>query len=65
MKYPDLPSVTGLTGAEIVALAQGSQIKRTTVYGIIDLHKASAVPHPQYDVQTNMLALYNSVKLSQ
>ena len=65
MKYPDLPSVTGLTGAEIVALAQGNQIKRTTVDGIIDLHKASPVPHPQYDVQTNMLALYNSVKLSQ
>lgn len=65
MKYPDLPPVTGLTGAEIVALAQGSQIKRTTVDGIIDLHKASTVPHPQYDVQTNMLALYNGVKLSQ
>ncbi len=65
MKYPDLPPVTGLTGAEIIALAQGNQIKRTTVDGLIALHTASTVPHPQYDVQTNLLALYNSVKLSQ
>ena len=65
MKFPDLPPVAGLTGAEIVALAQGNQVKRTTVDDLLALHTASSVPHPQYDVQTNLLALYNSVKLSQ
>lgn len=65
MKFPDLPPVAGLTGAEIVALAQGNQVKRTTVDGLLAVHTASSVPHPQYDVQTNLLALYNSVKLSQ
>lgn len=65
MKYPDLPAASALTGAEILAMAQGNKIARATVNDVIDLHKASTVPHPQYDVATNLLALYDSVKQSQ
>ena len=66
MKLSALPNATALTGAEILALVQSGQTRKTTAADLAAFasqqHRAEAVPHSQYEVTTDLLALYESAK---
>ena len=66
MKLSALPNATALTGAEILAMLQSGQTRKSTAADLAAFasqqHRAEAVPHPQYEVSTNLLALYESAK---
>ena len=60
--FPGLPPAAALTGAEILALSQAGKVHRATADELIALHTAKNVPHPQYDVTTNLLMHYTAAK---
>ena len=66
MKLSALPNAASLTGAEILAFVQSGQTRKTTAADLAvfasQQHQAEAVPHLQYEVTTNLLALYESAK---
>ena len=66
MKLSALPNAASLTGAEILALVQAGQTSKTTAADMAAFasqqHRAEAVPHPQYEVSTDLRALYESAK---
>lgn len=66
MKLSALPNATALTGAEILALVQSGQTRKTTAADMAAFasqqHRAEAVPHPQYEVAIDLRALYESAK---
>ena len=66
MKLSALPNATALTGAEILAMVQSGQTRKSTAADLAvfasQQHRAEAVPHSQYEVTTNLLALYESSK---
>lgn len=66
MKLSALPNAASLTGAEILALVQSGQTRKSTAADLAvfasQQHRAEAVPHPQYDVSTDLRALYESAK---
>jgi len=66
MKLSALPNAASLTGAEILALVQAGQTRKTTAADLAAFasqqHRAEAVPHPQYDVAIDLRALYESAK---
>ena len=66
MKLSALPNATALTGAEILALVQAGQTSKTTAADMAAFasqqHRAETVPHPQYEVTTDLRALYESAK---
>ena len=66
MKLSALPNAASLTGAEILALVQSGQTRKTTAADMAAFasqqHRAEAVPHPQYDVAIDLRALYESAK---
>ncbi len=66
MKLSALPNAASLTGAEILALVQAGQTSKTTAADMAAFasqqHRAEAVPHPQYEVATDLRALYESAK---
>ena len=66
MKLSALPNAASLTGAEILALVQAGQTRKTTAADLAAFasqqHRAEAVPHPQYEVSIDLRALYESAK---
>ena len=66
MKLSALPNATALTGAEILAMVQSGQTRKTTAADLAAFasqqHRAEAVPHPQYEVAIDLRALYESAK---
>lgn len=66
MKISALPNAAALTGAEILALVQAGQTRKTTAADVAvfasQQHRAEAVPHPQYEVAIDLRALYESAK---
>ena len=66
MKLSALPNATALTGAEILAMVQSGQTRKSTAADLAAFasqqHRAETVPHSQYEVTTNLLALYESSK---
>lgn len=66
MKLSALPNAASLTGAEILALVQAGQTRKTTAADMAAFasqqHRAEAVPHPQYEVAIDLRALYESAK---
>ena len=66
MKLSALPNAASLTGAEILALVQAGQTSKTTAADLAAFasqqHRAETVPHPQYEVTTDLRALYESAK---
>lgn len=66
MKLSALPNAASLTGAEILALVQAGQTRKTTAADLAAFasqqHRAEAVPHPQYEVTIDLRALYESAK---
>lgn len=66
MKISALPNAASLTGAEILALVQSGQTRKTTAADLAAFasqqHRAEAVPHPQYEVAIDLRALYESAK---
>ena len=66
MKLSALPNAAALTGAEILALVQSGQTRKTTAADLAAFasqqHRAEAAPHPQYEVAIDLRALYESAK---
>ena len=66
MKLSALPNAASLTGAEILALVQAGQTRKTTAADMAAFasqqHRAEAVPHSQYEVAIDLRALYESAK---
>lgn len=66
MKLSALPNAASLTGAEILALVQSGQTRKSTAADLAAFasqqHRAEAVPHQQYEVATDLRALYESAK---
>lgn len=66
MKISALPNAASLTGAEILALVQSGQTRKSTAADLAAFasqqHRAEAVPHPQYEVAIDLRALYESAK---
>ena len=66
MKLSALPNAASLTGAEILALVQSGQTRKTTAADLAAFasqqHRAEAVPHSQYEVAIDLRALYESAK---
>ena len=66
MKISALPNAAALTGAEILALVQAGQTRKTTAADMAAFasqqHRAEAVPHSQYEVAIDLRALYESAK---
>lgn len=66
MKLSALPNAASLTGAEILALVQSGQTRKSTAADLAAFasqqHRAEAVPHPQYEVAIDLRALYESAK---
>ena len=66
MKLSALPNAAALTGAEILAMVQSGQTRKTTAADLAAFasqqHRAEAVPHSQYEVAIDLRALYESAK---
>lgn len=66
MKLSALPNAAALTGAEILAMVQSGQTRKSTAADLAAFasqqHRAEAVPHSQYEVATDLRALYESAK---
>ena len=66
MKLSALPNATALTGAEILAMVQSGQTRKSTAADLAAFasqqHRAEAVPHLQYEVTIDLRALYESAK---
>ena len=66
MKLSALPNAASLTGTEILAMVQSGQTRKSTAADLAAFasqqHRAEAVPHPQYEVTTDLRALYESAK---
>lgn len=66
MKLTGLPNATALTGAEILVMVQSGQTRKSTAADMAAFasqqHRAEAVPHLQYEVTANLLALYETAK---
>ena len=66
MKISALSNAASLTGAEILALVQAGQTRKTTAADMAAFasqqHRAEAVPHSQYEVAIDLRALYESAK---
>lgn len=66
MKLSALPNATALTGAEILAMVQSGQTRKTTAADLAvfasQQHRAEAAPHSQYEVAIDLRALYESAK---
>ena len=66
MKLSALPNAAALTGAEILAMVQAGQTRKTTAADMAAFasqqHRAETVPHTQYEVSIDLRALYESAK---
>ena len=66
MKLSALPNAASLTGAEILAMVQSGQTRKTTAADLAAFasqqHRAEPVPHLQYEVAIDLRALYESAK---